>query len=141
MLQHTPLNTTSPREVKNGNGGHRRRHRPQVRNGQRLAALRALHAARSYLENSDWDLGMAAMSCGVSVRYVMAMLTLIAAENTTLIEHAVNDKVSVVGAGKAMKQVAKLVSAYRNADPVDRVAFAKVIGSNVLFDTLVTPAL
>src|SRR5262249_57875316 len=73
MLQRTPLNTTSPREVKNGDGGRRRRRHPQVRNGQRLAALRAMHAERSYLEKPGWELTMAATSCNAGIRYVMAM--------------------------------------------------------------------
>jgi len=141
MLQRTPLNTTSPREVKNGDGGRRRRHHPQVRNGQRLAALRALHAARSYLENPDWDLTMAATSCNVSIRYVMAMLTMIAAENTSLIERVIGNEVPVLVAGRAMKRVAKLVSAYRASNLVDRMEFAKAIGPTVTFDTMVTPAL
>jgi len=125
MLQHAPLNTTSPREVKNGNGGHRRRHRPQVRNGQRLAALRALHAARSYLENPDWDLGMAAASCGVSVAYVRAMLVLIASENMALIDHVVADQVSVTVAANTMKPVAKLMTAFKAANPDALATFVK----------------
>jgi hypothetical protein len=141
MLQRLHLNTTSPREVKNGNGGHRRRHHPQVRNGQRLAAVRALHAARSYLENPDWDLSMAAAACGVCVPYVAAMVTLILSENATLVERVLNDEVSVVAAGRAMKQVAKLVSAYRTADPINRVNAARMIGPRALWDEMVEPAL
>jgi hypothetical protein len=84
---------------------------------------------------------MAAASCGVSVAYVRAMLVLIASENMALIDHVVAGRVSVTVAVNMMKPVAKLMTAFKAANPDALATFVKTIGPAVAFDTIIAPAL
>jgi hypothetical protein len=141
MLLNAQINDRQVK-FKNGNGGHhRRRRRHQIRNGQRLAALRAFTAATLYRKNDGWTLAMAATSCGSNVPYVVAMLVLMASENMTLLRVVMAGKVSVLAAAREVGRLAKLVAAYRAANATDRVAFARAVGPADLFDTTLVPAL
>jgi hypothetical protein len=138
MLLRTQVGP-SDREV-NGHKHHHRRRR-QIRNGHRLAALRAFTAAMLYRDNNGWTLAMAAMSCGSNEIYVTAMLVLIASENTTLLQRVLTGEVSLLAAAREVGRLAKLVTAYRAANATDRVAFARTVGPADLFDTTLVPAL
>jgi hypothetical protein len=138
MLLYDPQVKTADRKVKNGNGHHRRRRR--IRNGHRMAALRAFTAAMLYRENKGWNLAMAAASCGTNVAYVQALLTVLRSENITLLERVLTGEVSVLAAAREVGRLAQLVAAYRASNTADHVAFARAIGPGTLFDEAIVPA-
>lgn len=117
---------------------YRPRHR-RMRKGRCAAAVRALTAARLYLDGQVPSLAAAALCCGSCRAYVQAALILIKSENMTLIERVRRGHVPLPTAAKQMKQLADLVNAYRTAGAADRVAFAKTIGPTTLFDSALVP--
>jgi hypothetical protein len=118
---------------------YRRWHR-RTRAGKCAAAVRAVTGARLYLDGR-MDLATAAMSCGSCVAYVRAAVSLLASENTTMLEQALRGQMPLLVAAEQMKRIAKLVNAYRAASAADRVMFARVIGPTTLFDGAVALAL
>ena len=44
------------------------------------------------------------------------------------------------GCRKQARQLGELVAAYRSATASDRIAFAKVVGPDTIFDTVLVPA-
>jgi hypothetical protein len=86
-------------------------------------------------------LATAALSCGSCVSYVRAAVSLLASENTTMLEQALRGQMPLLAAAAQMKRIAKLVNAYRAASAADRVAFARTIGPTTLFDGTLVPAL
>jgi len=123
-----------------GLSGHRQSVRRQFHDGHRRAAVRAITGARLYLSKNVPTLRGAAEACGSNVHYVKAVITLIRAENATLLERVIAGKVSVLAAAREVGRLANLVAAYRIASANDRVAFAAVIGPTTLFDTVLVPA-
>jgi hypothetical protein len=122
-------------------GKRSRRHRHQIVDGLRGAALRALTAAR-LLERGEYSNRLkAARACGSNLRYVAAMQVLLQAENTALLEHVLAGKVGLLEAANAARRVSELVRAYRSALPADLVAFTHTIGVGKLFDEAIAPAL
>jgi hypothetical protein len=98
-------------------------------------------AAKLYLSGQASNLDVAALSCGSCVTYVQAAVTLIKAENATMLERALRGQMPLQAAAKQVKQIANLVDAYRTASAADRVAFAKTIGPTTLFDSALVPAI
>ena len=128
------------------NGAHRRRqsrrpYRRQLRSGRRLAVVRAFTAARLYLAGAAPSLAAAAESCGSTTVYVRHAVILLRSENRSLCDAALGGRVPLHVAAQQLKRLGELVAAYRQASAADRVAFAKAIGPNVLFDTSLVPAL
>lgn len=117
----------------------RRRHR--VRNGRRLAAVRALTAARLCRNGAFSSVVAAAEACGSNRIYVAAMLEIVAAENTALLNDIIGGNIPVLTAAAQVKQLSKLIAAFRTASADDRVAFARTIGPTVLFDNTLVPAM
>jgi hypothetical protein len=113
----------------------------RTRNGQCAAAVRALTAARHYLDHKVPNLAAAALCCGSSVTYVQAALILIKSENETLLERVRRNQMPLQAAAAQIKQIANLVNAYRAASAADRVAFARTIGPTTLFDSALVPAI
>src|SRR5262245_54005456 len=110
-MGRAPQSSPSP-EVKKI---HKHRRRPQCRDGYRLAAGRALTGAGLYRKGVAPTLRAAALRTGSNVAYVAAGLVLLKAENTALIADVVMDRKSFIGTAKAVKQLGKLVAAYRSA--------------------------
>jgi hypothetical protein len=122
----------------------RRHHRSARRHfdsGKRVAALRAVTAARLYASGSIATVAKAALSCGSNRRYVEAAITLLKSENTTLLNAVVGGQVPLLAAAAQVTRLADLVDAFRKANAGDRVSFAQAVGPTVLFDTSLVPAL
>jgi hypothetical protein len=124
--------------------GMRRRGRQSARrrfdHGCRLAALRAITAARLHLKHG-MKVKMAARACGSNTGYVTAAAILLRSENSTLIEKVLHGDVSILDAAHEVQRLGDLVAAYRQASASDHVAFAKAIGPTCLFDSSLVPAL
>jgi hypothetical protein len=125
----------------NGSRHSRQSARARFRHGQRMAAVRAITAARLYLSKSAPTQIAAAERCGSGVVYVRAAVTLLQSENATLINEVIAGRVPILFAAKQMRRLAGLVAAYRTASATDRVQFAHAIGPTTLFDSSLVPAL
>jgi hypothetical protein len=122
------------------NKKYRSRHRHK-RGGRCAAAVRAMTAAKLYLAGSTPSLEAAAFSCGTNPAYVRAAIVLLRSENATLLSRVLRGDLPLLAAAAQVKRVANLVEAYRTASAGDRVAFARTVGSTVLFDTTLVPAI
>jgi hypothetical protein len=109
------------------NGHDRHRRRARIRAGHRLAALRAQTGAE-LVEERGISIVEAARRSGSCPQYVKAMLVLRASENIELIEAVLAGDVPVLEAAKAMKIVAKMVSAVRKASVTDLEVFSSITG-------------
>jgi hypothetical protein len=114
--------------------------RRQFRCGRRRAVLRALTGARLYLEGYP-SFAFAAESCGSNAVYVKAAVVLLRSENTKLRSQALTGRVSLLAAANQVRRVSKLVAAYRDASPLDRVAAVRAIGPEAFFDGALAPAI
>jgi hypothetical protein len=136
------LNLTAPRHA--GNGKNRRTYRSARRhfhNGQRLAVLRALTAARLYLSGEAPTLEAAAASCGSSAIYVKAAVILIKAENSAMLTDVLVGVVPLLAAAKQLKRVPQLVDGYRRASTAELASFGEIIGADDFWDHVINPAL
>jgi hypothetical protein len=124
-----------------GNGRHRRSARRHFQNGQRLAALRAITAAKGYLAGIFPTIAVAAMSCGSNRIYVDAALVLLKTEDSILLEAVLAGEKPLVAAADEMKVVATLVSALRQATATDLATLGRIVGPGQVFDRVVVPAL
>jgi hypothetical protein len=115
--------------------------RRHLRNGERAAVIRAMTAAKLYLDQTAPTVVFAATACGSNAHYVRAAVTLMKAENLTLVDRVAKGHVSLLQAARDVKQLAGRVNAYRTATAADHVAFAHVIGPATLFDNAVAPAI
>ena len=122
-------------------GPRRQSARRLVRNGQRAAALRAITAAKLYLNKSISTLDLAAASCGSNVPYVRAAITLLRSENTQLLDHALTGAVPLLEAAARAERLAELVTAYRHATPEDLAALGRTLGAEAVFANVIEPAL
>jgi hypothetical protein len=109
--------------------------------GTRLAALRAFAAARLSASGAIPKVRESALACGSNARYVQAAITLLKAENETLVNAVLDGHVPLLTAAAQVKRLADLVDAYRKAGASDRVRFAQTVGPTALFDTALVPAL
>jgi hypothetical protein len=126
------------------NRGARRAYRSARRhfhNGQRTAVRRALTGAKLYLNGEVPTLEAAAVSCGSNGTYITAMITVVKAESSAMLMNVLAGIVPLLTAAKQLKQVAKLVAAYRGASANERVTFGKTIGVDAVWDNVVSPAL
>lgn len=121
------------------NGGLRRRsRRRQMDHGQRLAALRAINGAKLYLAGWFATLKAAAKGVGSNTRYLTAAIILLRSENTSLLNRVLSGDMPLLAAAAQMKQLAKLVAAYRWASATDRNQFRALTGlTNNLADHLI----
>jgi len=112
-----------------------------MKNGRRNAAVRAFTGAQIIRSGIAPSVEAAAERTGSTRSYVQAALAILAAENTSLIADVINGRVPLLAAAREVQRLGALVSAYRQASAADRVAFARVVGPTVLFDTSLVPAL
>jgi hypothetical protein len=125
----------------NGTSPRRQRRSPhrQFRNGQRAAVLRAVTAAGLYDTAPASDtLAKAAAACGTSIPYLRGALALRDHGDERLIRSVMFGHLSLQEAVKEIEPVVRLARAYRSASTSDRVAFARRVGVNDIFETLVT---
>ena len=112
--------------------------RRHFRHGHRAAVMRAITAAKLYLNKTIPRLGLAAEFCGSNTAYVTAAAILLRSENATLLEQVGVGQVPLLKAAARVKQIANLVTAYRTAADADRVAFARTCGTDQILDVLAT---
>jgi hypothetical protein len=92
----------------------KRRHRSarrHFRHGHRAAVIRAITAAKLYIDEAIPNLTTAAECCGSNVVYVTAAVILLRSENTALQERVLKGHVPLLTAAAQVKQVANLVTA------------------------------
>jgi hypothetical protein len=142
------LNTTTrlpdqvplPQRKLNGNGGngaHHHRRRPQLLNGDRLAAMRAYAGAKFVLDHHV-SIADASRWTGSNSNYVAALLEVIATDDAALLRAVLRGHVAVLLAGTRAKTFNRLVAAYQEATPATKAAFRDLIGQERLFDELIT---
>jgi hypothetical protein len=131
----------------NGNGAARQVRRRRwsarqhfLRDGQRAAVLRAITAARGYLDGTFPTLCVAAQSCGTNPTYVRAAITLLRAEDPLLLHRVLRGWYPLVKTAAQIEPRVKLVRAYHSASDEDRVAWARAEGAERVFDVLVQAA-
>jgi hypothetical protein len=109
--------------------------------GYRRAVWRAFTAAERYAQGEAHTLHDAAESCGSNVRYVVAALKIQAVEDLDLEMAILADKVRLLDAAAALTPLANLMVAAAAADADTKVAFARAISPEVLWDSYIVPAL
>jgi hypothetical protein len=121
-----------------------RRHRSSkrhFRHGRRAAVLRAVTAGELVLNRIAPSIAAAAERCGSCPPYVQAAIVLLQSEKKSLLGDVIKGRVPLLAAAREVERLAKLVTAFRQGTAADRVAFAKIVGPTVLFDTSLVPAL
>ena len=114
----------------------RRRVRHQIRNGRRLAALRAFGGARLYLAKLVPTLVAAARSSGSTVGYVMAAVTILQAKDPILEEEVLTGEVSLLAAAAKVKPVVSILKTYAAMDAAQKRAFFSTAGTDRVLDDL-----
>jgi rhamnose utilization protein RhaD (predicted bifunctional aldolase and dehydrogenase) len=130
--------------------------------GTRLAVLRALTGWRLYRSGTASTLAEAARSTGSNIHYIAAAGILVVAENSSLLNKVLSGHLSLLAAATETKRLAVLVAAYRSASsadrkafrnltdttlavqlaqstPAERVAAARTLGPDVVWDQMVLP--
>ena len=115
--------------------------RRHFRGHERAAVIRAMTAARLYMNKTVPTLAAAATACGSNPPYVRAAVTMIETENAHLVNRVLLGDVGLLEAARDAQRLAGLVKAYRTAAAGDHIAFARVIGATTLFDNAVAPAI
>jgi hypothetical protein len=120
-----------------------RQARSQFRNGERVAVVRAWTAAKLHRgeQIAPQSLAVASTLCGASLPYVAAMEVLLKVEDLGLLSRVFTGEVSLMDAANMVRKRAKLIEAFRKADPKDRIKAAEVIGAEFMFDEMIGPAL
>ena len=117
-----------------------RRRRPHARR-HHLAPLRAVTGARLYLRGDVPTQRQAADAAGSNMRYVVAAIAILQAEDLDLLNKVLNGEISILAAAKLVRQRASLLAAYRTATPQDRIIVIKTLTPTVVFDEAIAPAL
>jgi hypothetical protein len=148
MLDSTHHSIVNHHNHQNGNGArrrprHRLRHRSrhQFHNGRRAAVLRAVTAARLWLNGQAPTLAAAAACCGASLGYVWAALILIKSENAAVMSDVLAGRVPLITAAKQLKGAAEIVTAYRKSNAKELVTFGKIVGLTDVWDHVINPAI
>jgi hypothetical protein len=134
-----------------GNGTRRRRQsaRRHFRNGHRAAVVRATTAARLYLDGQAPSLVAAAEACGSNINYIRAAVTLLKADDPSLLNSAMAGWVSLSGAvdqerrrvKAARVTFAEAVETWRAWTPEQRAAFGRGAGVANLWDDAIVPTI
>jgi len=137
MKTHSEIHSTVNGHGRNGNGHHRRR--PQFHGELRLAALRA-HAGAMLVREKGFTIAGAAMMAGSNGHYVGALLTILASENEALLYDVLSGRVPVLQAAAQVKEVANLSTAFETASETNKIAWARSVGVERLFNDVLIPA-
>jgi|AmaraimetFIIA100_FD_contig_71_2614661_length_769_multi_2_in_0_out_0_2 hypothetical protein len=128
------------------NGGNRRHYRSRgrrVRHGQQAAVVRALTAAKLYIDGAAPSFVAAAAMCGSCPQYVEAAFTLTKSGDAALLRDVVRGETPLLAAAKRVRELVALVDAYHRAKdkPHALARFGQTIGAEILFDSVITPAI
>ena len=122
-----------------------RRHRSPSyhRNGQQVAAVRALTGALLHLGMPIRPLALRDAVCitGSNVSYVQAAITVLKAEDAALVEAVRKGEIALFAAAEHVRRRADLITALRNASADDRAAAGRAFGVAAIFDECVVPNL
>ena len=110
VLQPTLLKVQQPALRRRRRSPHR-----QFRRGRRAAAVRALNAARLYLQGVFPTLAEAAEARGSNIAYVRAAATLLKADNASLVSDVLRGRAPLLTAAAEAKRLVDLVTAYKLA--------------------------
>jgi hypothetical protein len=123
---------------KPNNRHERRRINHQIRQGRRVAAVRAFTGATLYLNGFVPTLAAAAEACGSNVPYVRdAIAILQSKDGERLKARVLKDHVSLLAAARQVKPVADALRLYNKMNPEMRRAFFSAAGSDRVLDDLV----
>ena len=124
-------------------GPGRKRHRSQIHNSQRRAALQAVTAARVYLAELPWapTIAVAAECCGSNAVYVRAAIILIKAEDEHALELVLRGSWPLLETAARLKARAKCVSILRETPVSDLPAVTRTVGVDFVWDKLISPTL
>ena len=119
------------------------RFRPYHRNGQQVAAVRALTGARLHLGMPIPPLTLSDAACmtGSNVSCVQAAITVLKAEDAALVEAVRTGEIALLAAAAQVRRRADLITAFRNASAEDRAAAGRALGVAAIFDECVVPNL
>jgi hypothetical protein len=130
------LTTTTKNQVR-----HYRARGRLIRNGQCVAALRALNAAEGYLTGRFPTLQAAAICCGSCVAYVRAAITILKADDAKLVRRVLRGDEPLLRASAAVTNAVILAETFHKASVAERELFGRWAGPAEVFDSVVTPAL
>ena len=121
----------------------RKRHRSQIHNGQRRAALQALTAARAYLAKLPWapTIAVAAECCGSNPVYVRAAIILIKAEDGHALELVLRGNWPLLETAARLEARAKCISTLRETPLSDLPAVTRAVGVDFVWDRMISPTL
>jgi hypothetical protein len=128
----------------NGRNGNGHRHHPHeyMRDGICRAAARAFAGAQQYCApDNAFTLAQCALRHGSSVSYIRAAAALIEHADPVLIDAVVHGRINILVAAKPIMAEMKLVSAFAAAPLKARAAAGVRIGSALLWDDMISPAL
>ena len=83
----------------------------------------------------------AALVVGVSRPLIDAAKVVLQSRDQVLLAQVLNGSISLTSAAAQVKPRAELITAFKNAAPTDRVAFAQTVGVGEIFDTAISPLL
>jgi hypothetical protein len=114
--------------------------RRHFRHERRAAALRAFTGAQLYLGGEmtpPSSMTEAAEMVGSHRGYVEAATVLLKAENLTLVNKVLDGEMPLLEAARMVKAMVSLVDAYRRASAAERVQFARTVGTEELFESVI----
>jgi hypothetical protein len=144
------------------NGTRRRRQSPRrhFRNGHRAAVMRPTTGARLYLDGRASSLTAAAEACGSCVQYVQAAITLLKADDPTLLQMAIAGWISLTEAANQERlrrkaepitvdeavapvgvTVDEAVASWRTWTLEQRAQFGRSAGVGDLWDHAISPVI
>jgi hypothetical protein len=120
---------------------YRRWHR-HFRGESRAAVARGFTAARLVLglPVPQKTIAAVAVCCGSNTGYVKAAIDILKTEDANLFRQVLEGHRGLLATAAAVRNRGALIDAFRAASSDDRVAFAKTIGAETLFDNVVVPA-
>jgi hypothetical protein len=142
MLERALYRTPRPRRQR----ASARRH---FRNGHCAAVVRAITAARLYLDGRAPSLAAAAEACGSNVLYIRAAITLLKAKDPSLLNSAMAGFMSLPGAADQERRrlkaarvtVSEVVETWRAWTPEQRAEFGRGAGVANLWDDAIVPTI
>jgi hypothetical protein len=137
----TPHLRTRGSVVKNSNASKSRRsHYSHFRDGCRLAAMRA-YAAVVFATEQGVRLDEAALWTGSNPAYAQALAVIVESKDKALLRAVLDGCVPVKAAAASVKGLAKLLTAFAAATAENKAAFGRAVGTDVVFDTVIVPAM
>jgi hypothetical protein len=140
-LLHARLNGNGHVRANGGNGHKARRsHYSHFRDGYRLAAMRA-YAAVVFAAEHGIGLDEAALWTGSNPVYARALAVIVKSKDTALLNAVLKGCAPVPAAAASVKGLAKLLAAFADTTPENKAAFGRTVGTDILFDTVLVPAM